>query len=102
MTLEVTIVYKHGFLIEFVVYLFIKKIFLPLVGVFFFFFKKTKKNCIQGSILIIQVTWMYQRTQKIGGPTLQEKGQLGQRSKNDEQVQLGPNLPRSKAFFLEN
>ena len=36
-------------------------------------------------------------TQNIGGPTLQEKGQLVQRSKDDEQVQLGPNLPRSKA-----
>ena len=28
---------------------------------------------------------------------MQEKGQLVQRSKDDEQVQLGPNLPRSKA-----
>ena len=36
-------------------------------------------------------------TQNIGGPTLQEKAQLVQRSKDDEQVQLGPNLPRVKA-----
>ena len=46
--------------------------------------------------MIIQVAWMFNDTQKIGGPTLQEKGQLVQRSKDDEQVQLGPNLPRSK------
>ena len=47
--------------------------------------------------MIIQVAWMFNDTQKIGGPTLQEKGQLVQRSKDDEQVQLGPNLPGSKA-----
>ena len=44
MTLEVTIVYKHGFLIEFAVYLFIKKFFLPLVGELFFVFQKKKKK----------------------------------------------------------